>query len=66
MNAWQAGNVNPTKTGEYLTALRIGPKQYTYIVDNFHVQHGWEMEAFTGTVPDLWQEIQPIPTEMQR
>jgi hypothetical protein len=56
---WQPSTKNPAKTDEYLAALLVGPEQYAYTVEKYHVVHGWEMEAFLGAGPDFWQEILP-------
>lgn len=61
---WETGDVSPDKTGEYLAAWKIGLEQYTYTVEMYYVDDGWETKAFLGFIPDFWLEIRR-PIEKQ-
>lgn len=56
-STWKKGNVNPDQTGEYLAAWKTGPEQYTYTVEQYYVDDGWEAKSFLAFAPDFWQAI---------
>ncbi len=62
---WKTGDINPGKTGEYLAAWQIGPDEYTYTVEMYYVDTGWEAKGFLAFSPDFWQEIRPPKVKQQ-